>query len=429
MEKFVPTIQQQPRPLPLKRPHALFLEDTVDLLPLNPAWKRYRPESVDSFVTQWVESASGSGSESYRERHCRSDTLLSHSDGDTPRRLIKSAPSTEYRRDSNGFALSLTPASTKSCSYRADAEGGSQVSGYGPSVAPSDISGASVGSSQKSLVEDPYYRDNNLAENNIHMRSFYEEFPVDIAGLVNLVRKDRDSPDLSPDQVKQNTRLERLDMDTGEPDVERYFYAHVFPDPEPTDMLQRTDRNPMAKHVVPDFGSKLKVSTPVPDILFGYSRNGAFPQQQTQLRSMGNEMVANTQGLVYPFFVVEFKADGPGGSGSMWAATNQCLGGSVSCVNVAERLNRQMRQYKNKKVRSINSAAFSISMNGTEARLYVSWKHDELKYYMRKVDSFLFQKPEDYVEFRKHVLNIIDWGKDERLKEVIKSLDGLERCT
>ena len=64
-------------------------------------------------------------------------------------------------------------------------------------------------------------------------------------------------------------------------------------------------------------------------------------------------------------------------------------------------------------------------MNGTEARLYVSWKYNELQYYMRKVDSFLLQKPKDYVEFRKHVLNIIDWGKDGRLKEIRKSLDNL----
>ncbi|KAH8593092.1 hypothetical protein B0O99DRAFT_653493 [Bisporella sp. PMI_857] len=410
--KFVQTVQQQPKPLPLKRPHALFLEDTGGLLPSNPAPKRYRPESVDK---------------PYRERHCRSDTLLGQSDGDIiPRRLSKSALNTEYRRGSDGFALSPTPASTNSCSYRADAEDDSQVSGYGQSVAPSDINGASAGSSRKSLVEDPYYRDNNLAENNIYLRSFYEEFPVDIAGLVDHVRRDRDSPGLSADQVNQNTRLERLEMGTGEPDVERYFHAHVFPDPEPTDILQRTDRYPMAKHAVPDFGPKLKVSTPVPDMLFGYNRNGAFPQQQqTQLRSMGNEMVANTQGLVYPFFVIEFKADGPGGSGSMWVATNQCLGGSASCVNVAERLNRLLKQCKNKEVRPIDSAAFSIAMNGTEARLYVSWKHDELKHYTRKVDSFLLQKPKDYVEFRKHILNIIDWGKDERLKEIQKSLDSL----
>jgi hypothetical protein len=32
---------------------------------------------------------------------------------------------------------------------------------------------------------------------------------------------------------------------------------------------------------------------------------------------MGTEIVANTQGLVYLFFVIEFKADSPGGSGSL----------------------------------------------------------------------------------------------------------------
>ncbi|KAG9237037.1 hypothetical protein BJ875DRAFT_454745 [Amylocarpus encephaloides] len=62
-------------------------------------------------------------------------------------------------------------------------------------------------------------------------------------------------------------------------------------------------------------------------------------------------------------------------------------------------------------------------MNGTEARLYISWKHDELDFYMRKVDGFLLQSPEHYLKFRKYVRNIIDWGKDKRLKEIRDSLD------
>jgi hypothetical protein len=31
-----------------------------------------------------------------------------------------------------------------------------------------------------------------------------------------------------------------------------------------------------------------------------------------------------------------------------------------------------------------NSAVFSIAMNGTEARLYISWKHDKLNFYTRR---------------------------------------------
>lgn len=71
--------------------------------------------------------------------------------------------------------------------------------------------------------------------------------------------------------------------------------------------------------------SKFKVSTPGPDLLYGYKRGPAFPRQQAQLISMGAEPVANTARLLYPFFVVEFNGDG----GIMLVATNQSLGGSA----------------------------------------------------------------------------------------------------
>ena len=189
-------VQQQPKPFPLKRPHASFLEDSVGPVSLSPAPKRYCPESIDSLATQWVESASGS--ESYRERHCRSDTLLGRSDGDLVlRRLTKSAPNMEHRRDANGFALPPTPASTRSRSYRADAEDDAQVSWYDPSVAPSDTSSSSTGSGRKNLIEDPYYRDMNLASSDLCMCSSREQYLEQIASLVDHVHKDRDSLDPS----------------------------------------------------------------------------------------------------------------------------------------------------------------------------------------------------------------------------------------
>jgi hypothetical protein len=266
----------------------------------------------------------------------------------------------------------------------------------------------------------------NLAENNIYMRPPYEELPQHVASLVDEVRKDRDSPGPSLDQIRQDPNLAAFQwMGAGEPQVEEYFRTNIFPYPNITESLQRSDRQPMARQSVPNTGSKLKVSNPVPDMLYGYTRSGAFPQHQAQLISMGTDMVANNQGLLYPFFVIEFKGDGPSGGGTMWVATNQCLGGSTSCVNIAERLNCQLRKCKNNEVRPVNSAAFSIAMSGTEARLHVSWKHNELEYYMANVDSFLLQKPKDYLEFRKYVRNIIDWGKDKRLKEIRNSLDIL----
>ncbi|TAQ90076.1 hypothetical protein B7494_g1587 [Chlorociboria aeruginascens] len=282
----------------------------------------FQASSVDKFVTQWIESGSeldcrsdtlfGSELESYRERHCQSDTLLGHLDRDLiPRRLTKSASNMDFVRNTEGFVV--PPTLPLSHSFGADAEYhsrfGSQVdleaSLYTASVAPSDMSGVSFGSDRKKHVEDPYYRQTNLATNNIYMRVFYDESPEDIVELVHHIRKDRDSPDLSSDQIRQNKHN-----------------------------LKRTDRNPMAKHIVLKAKSKLKIQP-------------------------------------------------------------------------------------------INSIAFSIAMNGIEARLYISWKHNNLDYHMRRIKSFALQEPEQYVEFRKHVLNIIDWGNNKRLAQIRKSLDDL----
>ncbi len=413
MEKSVGIIQQrqQPNPLPLERPHASFLEGNWSI--------RYHPESVESFVTQWVESTSGL--ESYRERHCKSDTFLSHSDDDPiPRRLTKSAPNLDDRWDADGCVLPPTLASRRSRLYQASIEDNLAT----PSYTPSDTSRTSTGSSRKKLVEDPLYRRTNLAENKIYLRSRREQFPKDIRSLVDHVARDRDSPGPSEDEVWQDEDLEALGMGASEGDVQTYLQAEIFPRSAGT--LQRSVRLAMAKRAVPDVGSRLKVSLPVPDVLYGYNSIKTFPQHQDHLRSMGNEMVANVQDLVYPFFVIEFQADSPGESGSIWVATNQCLGGSATCVNIAERLNNQLEQYYNiKEVRQIDSSVFSIAMNGTEARLYISWRHNGLDYYTRIVDSFSLQKPRDYVEFRKYVRNIIDWGKDRRLNEIRDSSNGL----
>lgn len=412
MDFFVQIIQS-PKPLPSKRVNASFLEHCADSS--VSVSKRYRPESVDPFVTQWVESLSEL--ETFRARHCRSEILFGRSDGDViPRRLTKSASTMECRQDADGFILPMIPASALS------REESPQIFRFGEPVPSSSVNSYTTGSSPKTGTANPIYREGNLGGNGIHIRSFYENLPENIAGLVDQIRKDRDSPGLLPDQVNHNRLLECLEMGVGEPDVENYFQNHIFLGLPPLDSLQRTNKTPMAKHAVPDLGYKLKVSTPVPDLLYGYNPRAAF-SQEAQLHSIENS--ANTLGLRYPFFVIEFKADGPGKLGSLWAATNQCLGSSASCLNIIERLNSQLRQYTTKEIQTINNAVFSIAMNGTEARLYVSWIHNEFTCYTQKIASFLLQEPQHYQDFRKHVLNIIDWGRDKHLKEIRTSLDRI----
>ncbi|PQE14068.1 hypothetical protein CJF30_00006856 [Rutstroemia sp. NJR-2017a BBW] len=103
-------------------------------------------------------------------------------------------------------------------------------------------------------------------------------------------------------------------------------------------------------------------------------------------------------------------------------STNQCLGGSASCINISERLNRRVGEYN---IEGLNTTVFSIAMSGSEARLFVSWKQDNVSYYTQKVDSFALQRAEHYLEFRNYVLNIIDWGLKTRLERIQTLLDQL----
>ncbi|KUI64957.1 hypothetical protein VM1G_00573 [Cytospora mali] len=97
-----------------------------------------------------------------------------------------------------------------------------------------------------------------------------------------------------------------------------------------------------------------------------------------------------------------------GAHGTLWVAENQCLGCAASCVNIAERLKRQLQQCGADAVQPLNSTMFSIAMDNSQARLYVSWRDDDLNYFMQYIGGFLLQRPEDYIESRKQVRNIFD---------------------
>jgi hypothetical protein len=209
-------------------------------------------------------------------------------------------------------------------------------------------------------------------------------------------------------------------MGAEEGDVRQYFMDTLFTGISGTG-LKRSVRMPMAKQCVPNISKNYRISTPVPDILYGYD-DVCFKKQAAQMTLLGKEPAANTPGVLFPFLVVEFKGDGPSGGGTFWECTNQCLGGAACCVNILERLNSRVKV-------PVNAVAFSISMTGTEARLYVSWK-DKSDYNMMKVDSFLLQKMESLVDFHKIVSNIMesdmDWGIGKRLSDIQTSLESLE---
>ena len=173
------------------------------------------------------------------------------------------------------------------------------------------------------------------------------------------------TPSLSLDQIRQDPTLNGLWEGNEEDNASIYFIQNAFPLGR-SDCLQRDTKLPMAKYIIPDIGSAER--------------------------------------------------------GSLWVATNECLGGSASsCVNVTEHLNNQLRKHN---LKAINSAMFSIALNGTEAGLYITWKHNH-EYHMASVENFLFHRLHHYLEFYKYVQNIINWGENERLQSIQGALDSL----
>ncbi|KAI8722400.1 hypothetical protein NCS52_00383700 [Fusarium sp. LHS14.1] len=385
--------QSQSRQSPARKARLTNTQEFID--PIQPVNPKHR------LILEWLESV-GSGD----ERRQSESHLQPAAEYPIPPRLTRSAPAMSHtHKSANSLTTSMPPsAGTPS---GADTRNGSTVAGS---------------SSKRSLVEDPTYRDINLAENDIYYDHSYDPTPAHITKFVNRMRQDRDCPGPSADEIRQDTRLEDLSRGASEARVENYFLVSVFSDPEPFDHVTRTGKQKMVQRHVPSTSSVHKVSIPMPDLLYGYTRQNAFTQQLTQLRTMGAGILAINEGLLYPFLLVEFKGE----SGNLWVATNQCLGGSATCVNITEELNDDLKQCTSVTAESINSAAFSIAIRNTEARLYVSWKQNERQYHMADVGSYLLHDPEQYVKFNKIVQNILDWGRGERLEGIRKSLDRLE---
>jgi hypothetical protein len=145
---------------------------------------------------------------------------------------------------------------------------------------PADGFAGSLGqSSGTRLVENLYYQAFNLAANNIYLRDYNEQCPEHISSLVNYIGRGRYYPGLSLDQVRQDMALYKLGSESTESEVGDCFKASILPGFDSRDGLRRIGRYPMDKDVVPNTTSDLKVSGPVPDVLYGYYRR-AFPQQQ-----------------------------------------------------------------------------------------------------------------------------------------------------
>ncbi|KAM3454031.1 hypothetical protein MY3296_003299 [Beauveria thailandica] len=303
--------------------------------------------------------------------------------------------------------------------------------------------------STSSLVDAEHYRRENLAvHNGIELRDPGTPLPSDLQALVESLDLQQPPPAPTAADENSNKMIRARNNYLSRPSkasIRPMFDGCIFPRPSIGNLLLRIDSLIMYKATVatkasPADSKKLdeearqysKLSTPVPDILYGYFIEGLTEETQDLLTdTLGDVSVVNAENMVLPFLVVEFKGDG----GSMWSCVNQCLGGSAACVNVGRRLNTKLVTKDQNP--SFNSAVFSIAMNPQHANLYVSWRPESdpvaesdsaaesdppAEYYMQRIGLFATEDMHHHLILQRAVRKIIDWGMGPRLDEIRESL-------
>ncbi|KAH8746789.1 hypothetical protein F5883DRAFT_253271 [Diaporthe sp. PMI_573] len=224
------------------------------------------------------------------------------------------------------------------------------------------------------------YRQNNLEFNYIYVQHPASRFPNAVSSHINeTLRAERDSPELSSDDLKQAMyRLDELAAGCDEDDVAAFLNDTIFPNPKsdptygPDTGLVSTSGALISQHLIPiDLTSPYRVTQPKPDKLYGYSGNAsrAFKQPQLLAQTTIHPRIprypaATSQGLRFPFFAIEFKAAG-GIWGDLWVATNQCAGDSSTCLNAVYQLNTLLPEHLG--VQRVDNLSYSIAVDNNAA--------------------------------------------------------------
>ncbi|KAK7992335.1 hypothetical protein PG988_001129 [Apiospora saccharicola] len=324
----------------LKRRNDNLGQDTQNFTPL--AKQRFRPESVSSRVTDWLEQI---------------PTVDPATATPFPGREIMA----------NVSGRPKTPSSRcmpKSVSFAAQ------------SVAETTTS------SKTRLVGKGEYRRTNMElVNNLCFRipSRGPDLPDSISDACQSIDSFLDPPISLIKQMRINwEELGEMQEggDSAEVDIEKWFQENVFPLNPKALGLRAHQRLPFARACALGVNHPTHpVSLPVPDTAYGYTLKETTSHFKRAKRNLNDQMIlkigeASPHDIFFPFVIIEYKSD----SGSRAVAVNQCLGGSATCVAIMDRLNTLLEKYPGAK--KVCNAAFSFVIDLHQAELFVSWMDD-----------------------------------------------------
>lgn len=444
----------------IKRQHSFSQDDDQDAQ--RASEKRMRLDSTgptlatrQEGITTWLEATTRGADEYTPDPRRQADmqsivTQHQHHDSDIRQGdhiRLSASPITPYRKDhhthTTNFARQHTPSSWFPTPRNAGLDGPEHQQQQADSGIVHDP------------ADHPQYREVNLRAHKIFLQGVREPLPEHVANLVYQVQHSSSSNnnnnnngsigpssrDPTTSEIEADTLLQNLNLgQTTKPMIARIFTQRILPRRHPFDVYSRTFGAPFARWAPYDPGSSpdsedlrvlaIPLGSSAPDILYGYDLQNSFSHaQRCFLQAMDLESE-----LQVPFLAVECVGDqyGPEGGGSMFTATNRCLRNAAACVDIAGNLTNEVRQYDQGAYWSgIESQVFSVATNGTEARLYVSWRPegDSLTVNTAVVKCFLLQDAHHYLELRKVIRGIIDWGKGRRLEQLRYALDFMSQRT
>lgn len=166
--------------------------------------------------------------------------------------------------------------------------------------------------SYDSLVENPCYRDTQLALNKISLVDSRKELPSHISALIKSLTPDRVSILPSHEHAEDNNELLAMELEASKANVENFFRDNIVPRSSQDNILLRSDRIIISNEAMVSKMPNLEINTPIPGMLYGYNISNAFEhEQKIWIATPGGSACANDEGLLYPFMAVEFKGDGP----------------------------------------------------------------------------------------------------------------------
>ncbi|RSL55882.1 hypothetical protein CEP54_009133 [Fusarium duplospermum] len=261
---------------------------------------------------------------------------------------------------------------------------------------------------------------NPLVWYRVSLRGPYPEIPGAVSRLINHL-ENRQKENHPPWSSGTRRRFKRKDTSLSFQGP----ISSLFPGGHPITQ-HNVDGEVVYHHLMRRANSQTPTEDLAPDVIYGYPEEALHCLGGIPSWVMDDGKAAEAS-LFYPFLTVQIQDHDLRSDGDIDKVADECMITSSISVRMLDKLNQRLAiRQRGEQSTTVNSAAFSIAMNGSVARLYVTFAWDETRDYVHSVDSFVLADQKHHERFHRYVQNIIDWGKNERLQEIRDAIEVIE---